>query len=127
MCEAQVHIFDLALARPAKQLIVDFVEHSKPAGSNWMPERLQPAIRVYRQLSFQGKCASVDIMLSLAGFREAEIFIDDELGYREAIMNLCHAHLSPRVFDAALVIDLLGGGFCLGKAREIERLVQPDW
>src|SRR5215471_6126668 len=55
MRQPEVHVLELALARSAKQLIVNLIEHPQPARSYRMPERLQAPVSIDRKLSMQSE------------------------------------------------------------------------
>src|SRR5262249_40165318 len=124
--EPDLHVFDLALAGPPSELIVDLVEHAKSARADRVSKRLQTAVGVHRQITLEGECSRVDVRLCLARLRESEVLVDDKLGDRKAIVDFGHADFSARVLYADLIVDLFGRGLCLGKTCEVEIGIHPS-
>jgi hypothetical protein len=59
-----------------------------------MTERLEPAVGVHGQLAAERERAARDVVLRLALLAQAEIFVGEELGEREAVVQLDHVELA---------------------------------
>ncbi len=93
----------------ALNLLIDFVGHSQTTGAYRMSEAFQAAVGVYRQSSGKLKKASVNVLFSFALSTEAEILVNDKLGYSEAVVNLSDIKLFTGIPYAGLLIGLTGG------------------
>src|SRR5512136_2834936 len=69
-----------------------------------MSETLETAVRLHGQLAGQLKGTGVNILLDLAPRAELEVFHGHSLGDGEAVMDLGHAYLFPRILYASLLV-----------------------
>src|SRR4029453_12180033 len=85
---AATHAGDLALARLAAQLQPALEQHAQPRGADRVPERLEAAVGIHRQLAVQIERAGQHVLPRRAATGEPEILHQHELGRREAIVHL---------------------------------------
>src|SRR5271163_3290029 len=95
--KADLRIFDLARAGFAAHLQPHLVHHAQTGRADRMPERLEAAVRIYRQLAFEVEEPIHDVLPCCPARAEAEILVEHELGRREAVVNLGHADLLARI------------------------------
>src|SRR3989454_2659487 len=83
-------------------------EHPEPGGADRMAEGLEPAVGVHGQLAVKVEGAGEHLLPRGAARGEAEILHQDQLGPREAVVDLGHRERLPRIFDARLGIGVDG-------------------
>src|SRR5687767_2597454 len=79
---------NLPLAGLAAQLQPALEQHPQPRRADRMAERLQPAVRVDGQLALEVEGPRQHFLPAGAARREPEVFHQDQLGGREAIVHL---------------------------------------
>jgi hypothetical protein len=89
--------------------------HAQPARPHRMPERLQAAVGVDRDLAREVEAALQHLLPRAAPFGEAEVLVDEQLGGREAVVHLGHRDRIARDADARLRIRILRRRMNLGK------------
>ena len=89
-----------------------------------MAEGLEAAVGVDRQLAVEVEHAGFGVLPRLAPSREAEVLHQDQLGRREAVVDLGHGQLTARVGDAGLGVRVLGGPLALVEVRVVVVRVQ---
>ena len=113
---------DLALRRRlAPQLQPALEEHAQARGADRVPEGLQPAVGVDRQVAVAVEGALEHLLPRRAALGETEVLHQHELGRREAVVHLRHGELRPGLGDARLLVgvgrrahDLLEGCVVVG-------------
>src|SRR2546430_1219644 len=110
---------DLALPRFAPELEPRLEEHPEPGGADRVAEGLEPAVRVHGQLAVEVEGAGEHLLPRGAARGEAEVFHQDELGRREAVVDLGHRELGARILHPRLGIGIHGRGDDLGKRRVV--------
>src|SRR5262249_49609493 len=100
--QSEARVLGLPWARFAAQLEPHLVHHPQPRGADRGPERLETTVRVHRQLAFELEVAVEHVAPGGAARAEAEVLIEDELGRREAVVDLRHADLAAWIRDPGL-------------------------
>ena len=80
-----------------------------------MAEALEPPVGVDRQLAVTVERARQHLLPRRAPLGEAEVFHEHQLCGREAVVDLGHGQLVPRIGEAGLVVGVLGGACALGE------------
>src|SRR5688572_22280242 len=101
---------DLPLPGLAAQLQPALEQHPEPRRADRMTERLETSVGIHGQLALEIEGAGEDFLPAGAARREAEVFHQDELGRREAVVDLGHRELLPGVLDARLCVGVGGRG-----------------
>jgi len=105
--QAEPWVSNLEPQGPSKELVVDLVEHPQARGPDRVSKALQATVRVDRKPPVNLEESRIDVLLGPAPRAEPQVFVDDELGDREAIVNDGQAYFLARVFDARLVVACL--------------------
>src|SRR5262249_14181235 len=92
----------LALLGLALQLLVVLVDHTDAGGARRMAEGLEAAVGVHREVAAELEGAALHVVLGRALLAEAQVLVGEELGQREAVMDLRDVNLLSRVGDAGL-------------------------
>src|SRR5579885_1359734 len=95
VCQAELGVLHLPAARLVPELLADLVDHAHAGGTDWMAERLEPAARVHRH----GPAVDVraplgDVARPLARRTEAEVLVVEDLGDREAVVDLAEVEVA---------------------------------
>src|SRR5262249_26797566 len=110
---------DLPLARFTAKLQPAFEQHAQPRGADRVTERLQTAVGIHGQLAVEVERAGEHFLPAGSARREAEVFHEDELGRREAVVDLGHGELLARILDPRLSVGVRGGGDDLVERRVV--------
>src|SRR2546429_2662935 len=111
---------DLALlGRLVAELEPRLEHHPQPRRADRVPEALQAAVRVHRDLAVEVERAGEDLLPRRAPLREPEILHDQQLGRREAVVHFRHSDLAARVGDAGLRVGVGRGRLDLGEGRVV--------
>src|SRR5207244_5866748 len=78
----------LPLLRLPLELLVVLVDHAHAGRAGRVAEGLESAVRVDGQLAAQLEGAALDVLLRRTLLAEAEILVGEELGQREAVVDL---------------------------------------
>ena len=123
MGEAEVGIRELAggilSGGAALELFIDLVDHTEAGGADGVAETDEAAVGIDGEVAFEGEGTVEDIAAGLAGGREVEVFVDDELGDGETIVDQGEVELGAGVVEAGLVVGVLSGAEGLGEVGEI--------
>src|ERR1700683_3204415 len=122
--QSDLRFLDLPRARFAAHLQPHFVHHPQPRCADRLPERLEAAVGIDRQLTFEVEEPVHHVLPCGPARTEAEILVEHELGRREAIVNFGHADLLARIRNARLRVSVFGCGDDFAEAREIVILRQ---
>src|SRR4030095_4208627 len=95
-------------ARAAVRLDRVLVDHASPGRACRVSERLEPAVGVQGPLPAELERAARDVLLRLALLAKAEIFVGEQLGEREAVVQLHDVELAERLRGPRPP----GGGLC---------------
>ena len=85
-----------------------------------MAEALESSVRVDRQVPVQGERALQDLPPGRSPLAESEVLHEHQLGGREAVVDLGHGQLGPRVGDAGLGVGVGGRRGALRQRCEVE-------
>ena len=88
----------------ALHLLIDFVNHTNAAGADGMPETLQPAVGIHRQVAFQPEGPVGDIGAGLPARAEAQILHNNQLGDGEAVVHHRQVNFGAGVGDAGFIV-----------------------
>src|SRR5262245_57000652 len=106
---------DLPRAGLTAKLQPALEQHAEAGRSDRMPEGLEAAVRVDRQLTIQVEGAGQHLLPRGAPRGEAEILHEDQLGRREAVVHLGHGQLLARILHAGLGVGVSRRGHDLGE------------
>ena len=107
----------------ASQLQPGLEHHPQPGRADRMTERLQPAVRVDRQVAVEVEAARQDVLPALPALGEAEILHQHQFGRCEAVVDLGHREFLARIGDPGLLIGVLGRRDDLRKGGEVVRRI----
>src|SRR5215470_8413920 len=110
---------DLPLARLTAKLQPALKQHAQARGADRVTERLQAAVRIHSQFAIEVERAGEHFLPAGAARREAEVLHEDELGRREAVVDLGHGELLARILDPGLRVRVRGGGNDLVERRVV--------
>jgi hypothetical protein len=82
-------------------------------------EALESAVGIHRLGSVTIEAAGEHVLPPLPARREAHVFHQHQLGRREAVVDLGHAHFRARVLHAGLLVRVLRAGDDLREGREV--------
>src|SRR5262249_45681166 len=88
VAERDARILHLAAIRFALELLVVLVDHAHTRRARRMAEGLEAAVGVDGELAVEREGAALDVVLGGTLLAEAEVLVGQELGQREAVVNL---------------------------------------
>ena len=115
--EAAVGGLDAALLgglAPQLEPVLDV--HAQAGGPDRVAEGLEAAVGVDGQVAVEGEGAGQHLLPGHAPLGEAQVLHEDQLGRREAVVDLGHGQLGAGVGDPGLGVGVGGG---LGALREV--------
>src|SRR2546427_5746432 len=116
--EAELRVLHLAAAGLAAELRHALVDHAHAARPDRMPEGLEPAARVHREVALERRAALLDELPALALLAEAQVLDVRYLGPGEAVVHLGEVEVPRR--DPGRRIRLARGGLGRAEAEVVE-------
>src|SRR5215468_5360611 len=97
--EREARRFDLARAGATLELEHVLVDHAHARRPRRVPEALESAVGVHRELAAEREGPRRDVLLALALRAEAQVLVGEQLGEREAVVELRDVDLAEGVVD----------------------------
>src|SRR5437773_5640836 len=116
--EAELRVLHLAAAGLAAELRHALVDHAHAARPDRMPEGLEPAARVHREVALERRAALLDELPALALLAKAQVLEVRYLGPGEAVVYLGEVDVRGR--DAGHRVRLPRGGLRRAEAQVVE-------